>query len=192
MSYRVWAHDESGRWARLARRPATFDPLVGAVSEGQPARSVGERPIALEIHPRYGGALADNIPNSWSLMVVTAKLGQLVAASCADIELLRAEVRDTGRQRVSTSHSVLNVLTRYRCVDLRRSRYHADFEAGRIADFVELVLDESRIGAPNQLFRLAEAPTIVVVHEDLCRRLEREGLTGLRFVPIQDYNRRWS
>lgn len=191
MTYRVWQHDDRGGWARLARRSATFDPIALALSRGERLEPCAERPIALDIHPHFGGALADSIPNSWNLTVINESLRGLVASSGSDLELLPAEVRDVHRRLVSTSYCVLNILTRHRCVDLSRSQYYPDFEVGQIADLVEAVLDESRIGAPNQLFRLDEAPTVVIVHEDLCRRIERAGATGVRFVPIEDYNRAW-
>jgi hypothetical protein len=156
-------------------------------------RAVDEIPseITFDINPEFGIELADSIPNSCNVTVVSEPLRALLASTDSDMELFPTRLRNPRGRVEPTPYFILNVLTQHRCVDMERSQYIRAFEPGQIAKLLHPVLIESQIGTPNQIFRIGEAPMVLMVHEDLCRRIEDAGMTGLRFVPVEDYNKVW-
>jgi hypothetical protein len=80
-----------------------------------------------------------------------------------------------------------NVLGLVSCMDRERSEYKA--VRGKVFSVHKLVLDESR--AMNlPLFRLAELPRALIVHERLGQHLLASGLTGSQLVPSEEWDGR--
>lgn len=192
MKYRIWQDDEDwDRWARLARKPDELQEMGFMLSFGEPAANDMPSEVTFDINPEFGIELADSIPNSCNVTVVSERLRSLLASTDSEMELFPTRLRNPRGRVESAPYFILNVLTRHRCVDMERSEYIPAFQPGQISDLLKPVLIESQIGTPNQVFRIGEAPRLVMVHEDLCKRIEDAGMTGVRFVAVEDYNKAW-
>jgi hypothetical protein len=55
-------------------------------------------------------------------------------------------------------------------------------------DFItKLVLDESKIDPALKVFRLFDQPNILIFHESLVELIQKEGLSGFVFIPVEKY-----
>lgn len=90
-------------------------------------------------------------------------------------------------QTLSEDYAVVHLFECHQCVDLNRS----DYEKGIRADGSEFIKRFRKIVPTAQckasaypLIRLSELRSVVLVHEDLKAELTRSGITGVRFIPL--------
>lgn len=84
-------------------------------------------------------------------------------------------------------YKAANILDMIYCLDRDKSELEVDEEEpDEIWYIQDLKLLEDRIG-DVLMFRLGEDPSIVVVHEKIKEAVEMAGLTGVMFLPADDY-----
>jgi hypothetical protein len=88
---------------------------------------------------------------------------------------------------IRDDYKIGNVIGRVACFDWERSSYDETYKAqGVVGRLERIVLDLSRIKG-EQLFRLKEAPRVLLVAESTRLHLESRGITGVKFTEIADY-----
>ncbi|MDH5180258.1 MAG: hypothetical protein OEZ39_09285 [Gammaproteobacteria bacterium] len=97
------------------------------------------------------------------------------------------------------TYKIVNIIGTIAAADMTRSDYIDMGGSGRIAvGFRNLVIDEQKADGAK-MFRLAESPSTIIIHEDIKAGLEDCCLKYLRFIPcieidmdeefnIDDYN----
>lgn len=193
MDYRIWKDDEDwDRWARLAGEPREIEEFSYMLSFGEPARAEMPTEVTFDINPEFGIELADSVPNSSSIYVISDRLRALIASTDSDMEIFPARIRNARGRIEDAPYFILNVLTRHRCVDMERSEFIPNMiRKGQISKLLRAVIDTTRIGTPSQIFRIGETDTDMLVREDLAQKIEAAGMTGLALVPPEDFNREW-
>lgn len=192
MRYLAWENvEEWDRWARVAVEPEAIRSESFKLTTGVPADGVVPDALPFDVSPEFGVELADSIPNSVNLRLVSARLLALFASAGVAHQAFPITVRNARGRVEAEPYFVLNILEQRACADLERSLYGRALIRGRIARIRRLVLDPSRIEPPTAAFRLAECPQLVLVREDLAARIETSGMTGLRLETLEDYGRAW-
>lgn len=80
-----------------------------------------------------------------------------------------------------TNYKAINLLGLIAAADLKKSIYTEHQGGPRIdVDFDQLVIDDKK-AAGTLIFRLAESSNVILVHDRLKRRLEKEGFVNLWF-----------
>ena len=74
-------------------------------------------------------------------------------------------------------------------MDRERSAYENNpLIPSKIISCSKLVLREDAIPRQLRIFRLTNAPGIHIITESLKQEMEKRGLTGMLFVPIEEYD----
>lgn len=190
MDYFPWQHDdEDDALAWIEVSPESIRRKDYLLTEGVCAAAWFPGGVTFDLWKDRGSKLADSIPNVLGFLIVSDKLRRLLDKhSGADIEFLPVRVRNHQGRLVKARYFIANVLGTTACVD----RELSDFDMGAIdkehaSHFRRLVLDESRIGADQKLFRLSEQPGLILAREDLVDELLEQDCTGILFTYLEDF-----
>ena len=124
--------------------------------------------------------LYDFMPNR---RVMHTRLVEALRFSGVDnLQTFPAEVLDTASGVVSREFQVVNVIGLVSCADLEASRSHP---LGTVYFFEQIVLDPSRTGGAL-MFRLAESPVEVVVHEKVADAIRAGNFNGVVLEPLME------
>jgi hypothetical protein len=152
--------------------------------------------VAYHMHPDFPNdiALVDNMLNLDKVIVASPRLTQAVKRRKAPhIEYLPLAIVDHKGRAASKDYFIINPVDPVDCIDRTRSVFEEDdILPGNIESFKKLVLDESRIPADRQLFKLRGFWDITLVRRDLADAIDAEKFTGVTWQRIQDYPRKSS
>ena len=122
--------------------------------------------------------LLDNYQTDRDLDLYSEKLISIFNAAGVRFETFPTTLVDYRSNDVlSVKYEVFHLLERYRCADIQRS------QDGPLA------LTEDCLHQDRPLFRLAEAPQIVLIRQDLQSALEAAQVTGCWYVPLSEYQK---
>ena len=135
--------------------------------------------------------LTDNLLNSDSAMVVSAKLADaLRAQNVAKLEYLPVKIIDHKGKVASKDYSILNPLELVDCIDREKSKFRPSrILPEEIDKFDQLVLDETRIPEDRLLFRMKGFNDIALASKSLVDVLTKGNFTGLGWMPVSKYPR---
>lgn len=147
--------------------------------------------VSIEFSKRHpeGLNLTDALANPFGFSIVSDALKAVLEAAAAPTEFLPLHVLNHKGRVASARYWAVNVLLHLAAVDRAHSAYDVDaFYDDQIDSFERLVLTEGvqEEGAP--LFRLQERPRLQLMRDDLVEAIIAQGLTGLQFVPTDEYS----
>jgi hypothetical protein len=152
--------------------------------------------VAYHMHPDFPNdlVLVDNMLNLDKILVTSTRLKQAIESRGApNIEYLPLAITDHKGRQASKDYFVLHPVDPVDCIDREHSVFEEDMILpGDIESFKRLVIDETRVPADRQLFRLRGFWDITLVRRDLAEALDQEKFTGLTWQRIQDYPRKQS
>jgi hypothetical protein len=138
--------------------------------------------------------LSDMILNAADLQVYSPKLIETLAAAGVDnIQYFPIKIVDGRSAAIRDDYKVANIVGRIDCVDLEHSTVERSPRTKRIMSVEGFSVLEDRVvplpdrKTPPLIFRLGELDVLILAHESLKRAFERDGITGARFTPTQDY-----
>lgn len=135
-------------------------------------------PVLFELNPRYPGKLLPMYEGTIPLMSEEL-LRVLHSAGVANIELYPARIDDPHGGRSLHQYKAFNVVGLVACADMERSEYLEDGDDDMPLMFDSLCIDDAKAHGAL-LFRLAEAPTALVVHQRIRQAVERQ-VPGMTF-----------
>lgn len=161
--------------------------------EGVSVKSWFPTDSVFQLDDDHGIRLADSIPNTLNLLIVSEKLKQVLGEkSGADIEFLPVHIRNHKGRIVKEPYFIANILGSVECVDRERSRFrNSEIRPDQVFTFYRLALDASKIPTDAKLFRLKEQTDLVIIREDLGKDILRAGGDGMIFQEMDDYGREW-
>lgn len=128
------------------------------------------------------------VRNSLNLMIVDSQMKTLLEKSSAVFEFLPITINNKN-ETISTDYYIANSLTVLDCVNLEESDFEycpmipTDFGA-----WDEIVLDEAKIPEGTDIFKFSQMDYFVV-SEDFKRIIESQSdITGIRFVPMDEFD----
>jgi hypothetical protein len=190
MDYRPWLVDEDDdSLAWIEDAPAELEDEKFRLFEGTPAQGWFPADLVFDLHRDSGLRLADAIPNTLALLVVSERLRGALRKELGPqaVEFLPVKVRNQKRKPVPGAYFVANVLGSVACMDARRSQFRMNpVLKDQVQTFMRLALDERKIPEGARLFRLREQMRLVIVRADLAAQLS-PAFTGMRFPPMEDY-----
>lgn len=192
MKYYPWIdddEDDSLAWIMDRPRFTMDEPRWFEVFEGMSVRAWFKDGEVLQLSPDFGTRIADHVPNTSGLLVVSERLrGVLEASSGAAIEFLPVTLRDRNGRDVKKPYFIANILETRDCVDEERSEFRrSSIRKDQVSRFFRLALDERRIGRDDRIFRLKVKNDLVIVREDLGQAILDAGCGGMIFQELEDY-----
>ncbi len=170
----------------ISRFPAAMVPIYQP-AEGIPLGALYPQPLDFVMASDRGGkAVFDCIHNTLGYFIVSAELRDVLEQECPTaIEFLPINLINHKGRRDKRDFFIANVLGTVDCVDLDKSDYVEDaMTSGEFLYLDKLVVDEPRIPANRNIFRIASMPSIVLVRDDLASTLRQSGVDGLGLLPL--------
>jgi len=88
-------------------------------------------------------------------------------------------------QEVLKGFVTINITNRISCLDKEKSIFSIrHYGPAEVYKFKKISLDSSRIPEGVKLFRLEEQSTLVIAHQMIKERFEKDGITGVKFEPV--------
>ncbi len=107
----------------------------------------------------------------------------MIDEGAANIEAFPAQLHDPDNGDVHTCYRAVNLLGLIHAADLKKSQFVVNEGGPRTSvDFDRLAIDPAKARG-ELIFRLAESVNVILVHDRLKRRLEKEGFDSLWFLP---------
>ena len=120
-------------------------------------------------------------------LVFSERLKQVLANGGIDnIDYYPASIVEYGETRPQPGYYAANIIGLIQCVDRNAADFELD-EDGDIESIEELVIDEL-IADDRLIFRLEEAPRIVLIHERIKKTIEDAGITGLQMIRPDEWD----
>lgn len=134
--------------------------------------------------------LYDTVNNMFRLLMISKPFKTLLEKEdCGDVEYLPIAIMDKRGKIASPDYFVANLLDSVDYIDLDKSivEYSA-LDETRIFDIEKLILKEDRIPNGRALFRTSIYPTTYIVSDRLKKKIEKAGLSGMMFIPVDKYD----
>ena len=103
------------------------------------------------------------------------------------VEYIPATLSTPRGMILNDDYRLANVLRRVKAFDWDQSVYDGKYRAHGFAGRIDKLVLYTNSLAGEHLFRLDEAPRVLIVSGELRRHLEDLGLTGIRFLHPDDY-----
>jgi len=144
------------------------------------------QPLRFAVDANYGSTLLP-LYNSTILLVQRTLFDQLLAAGVDNLDPYEALIADPRTKQPSRSHVAVNVVGTIAAADMAKSKIDASVPDRLIStDFESVVIDAGKARGAL-FFRLAENISAIVVHEQVCRRINTAQFPGLKFIPPEQW-----
>ena len=190
MNYYAWTRIKTDNSLGVVRKdPDVIRKKMYRLHKGISGKNWFPDDVEFELAPNNGMKLADAIPNTALIWILSEKLRTILEEkSGADFEFFPVKIRDRKGHLVKKDYFVANLLETNECVDMEKS----DFIMNRIIKtqvnyFKTLVLDDKKVNPESKIFRLKEQTKLIIVREDLKNEILNAGCTGIVFRNIDDY-----
>jgi hypothetical protein len=136
------------------------------------------------------GALnKDAVANSFGYLFVNTRYKELLELRAPDaFEMLKIRLEVAPDSVVEEGWWVAHSVFRREAVDRTRSIWKPDAEEGKIRLFRKLVLASRVLKDAPVAFRLEEMQSVILFRSDLVSAIGDAKLTGLRFIPCEQFD----
>lgn len=111
----------------------------------------------------------------------------LKKAGVDNIDYYPCRINNLVTRKIYTSHMAANILDVIYCLDRENSELDMDDEEPNEIWYIhDMKLIEARLG-DALMFRLGERKSTVLVHEQVKIQVEKDGLSGVVFIPADGY-----
>lgn len=131
----------------------------------------------------------DNYPTGTIYDLYSKKLLSILAEEKIAFETFTTNLFDvkTGNQ-LETSHWVFRLLEMHDALDKKRTTFESKLVRGIRGDWIrKLVLDHDFQKRKIQMTRIETKKDIVIIHDDLKNKLERNNISGCKYQPVDEY-----
>jgi len=171
----------------ISESPEPLDSKQWRIAEGERMGEHYSPNTQLQMDKRHKGlGTPDFLHNTLLLPMVSKKLRALLEAEAnVEIEYLPFVLLDHKGRSVEREFYIANVIGTQDCVDRGRTEARESALApGQYSGLFKLFLDPGRIDPKVKLFRISAKPTVLIVRTDLRAALERDGITGTRYIAM--------
>lgn len=188
--YVLWQHDTSLKNAISINRIANFENEF-RLHEGIPLSGDFPEDVQLRMHPdRPRNTIpTDSLFNTDRVVLASPRLTEFLKEyGLKEVEYLQATVVDVKGKPTKDPYFIVNTLKNVDCLDRDASGVTYSVVVPEDIDEVErIVLDESRIDASRELFRLANYADHYFASRKLAEAVREKGFTGIRFTELEDF-----
>jgi hypothetical protein len=188
--YAPWVPSFEPSLAWLADVPDALEPVRHKVAFGESAENdLREVEIVSELSPDHGIKLADSVPNTWSMLVVSDPLRAVLEKTSVKIEFYSIRIRDLKGRLVKKPYFLANPIGTVDCMDRAQSDYdESKIARWQVRRFRRLVLDVGKIPNDRTIFRLESQRQLILVRKDLAYEIYRvHDFRGMIFQSLESF-----
>jgi len=147
--------------------------------------------ISIQLGDEDEGVLTDHIVATgvYGLLMTHRLVQSIIGCGVENIQVFPVRLIDTNGVCISENYNIVNIIGCINAVDVELSdiEMHPVFP-DEIDSIESLTLDESAIKG-QLFFRLMGSTQVIVVHDSIKNEIEKNHLTGVKFLPPEDYDR---
>jgi hypothetical protein len=149
--------------------------------------------ITFEVASLDGLRSRDSLWAGLPYLVFSRRLrAALTSMGVTNIEYYPAVIKNAQTGESILDYMIANIVGLVACLDWQRSRYEVNPKsAGHLKKIEHLAINEAAIPAELLLFRLSEMRTVILCRDRLADGLTQLGITGVRFVPMDEFSTGW-
>lgn len=187
-----WVHLYDDHLAELDSYPDSINRKAYLLLDGVQCKEWFPDDVAFSMDESEG-MVADSIPNSLRLFIITEKVKTILEKSISEeVEYLSVKILDHEKNVIESNYYIANFLTVLPCMDSKKSDYvMSSIVKTQVHHFKHLFLDTAKIPKGTKVFRLGEQTRLVLVRQDLAKLLLDAGCTGMDFINIKDYGKQY-
>ncbi len=189
--YYCWVNDRTAdSYAGLDGLPNELEEHYWKLTDGVSSKDWFPESVIFDLDPNEGIKIADSIPNTKLLKVVSEKLKNILVEYSDDFEFYPVAIRNARGKLVKKSFFLANLLKSIPAVDRVHSKVTVShLNPSQFSDVETFSLNPDALAVPLPIFRLAEYPHLHIVSKDLAVAIKKEhGCNGIRFIPVSSYN----
>lgn len=190
--YYVWKKDHklSVKYAHFGVEPEGFD-----IDFWTSGKKLNQNPSStiITMDEDRPTELTDLLLTSFNIQIFSPKLIQIFKdMGIENIEYYPVIIINPETGDTNETYKAVRIIGEIACLDVANSECEY-FTDGELLDVTEFRLHEEKIKPTSEMtgtpfiFRLAEFPFIILVEESVKERLEKERITGVKFVAPIDY-----
>jgi hypothetical protein len=181
---------------RSVKNAAVFTDLQGfddtyLLHEATPLRADFPAEAAFHMNPDFPNdlLLPDNVGNSLQVNLVSESVHRfLEGLGLADVEYLPIGIVDHKGRMASRTHVIVNPVGPVDCIDMGQTTCTmSEFVEGDIDEVTRLVIDDSRVPAGRQIFKLKGLGAPTLVRRSLAAQIDQRGFSGFGWLEIDKY-----
>jgi hypothetical protein len=161
------------------------------LTEGEALAKSWKNNVRFSMDPDYprNTVLTDCLINVNNLIVGSERLKKLLEVErVSGVEFLPVQILDHKGKKISASYWIVSPVAPVDCIDKQKSRLKwSKIDKTRISNISKLVIDESLIPAQRPLFRVAGSAALILVSNDLAKKIDAAGLTNIVWEPIAKF-----
>lgn len=185
-SYVIWRFESYPN--ALALRNLSGIEKTYRINSGESLAASFPPGVAYHQHPDYPNdlALGDALLNKDMLVVGSKRLSTFLASrAIPKLEFLPVRIVDRHGGELSSDYAIVHPIEPIDCLDRDASVYEADLlDPDSIDNVTKLVLDESKIPAERQIFRMQGYWNTTFVHRSLAEAIAAQKFSGVRFLEL--------
>lgn len=192
--YYVWTETQNDKYVWVTDLPSFMVTWKDGylAEEGVPLSEIIPPDRVFELDKNRGSVLPDVIPNTCGVQLVSKPLRDfLEKESGAAFEFIPVQVKDQRGRLLDESYFIANLLGPGVPLDRQKSDVDWSFRPNKTSRIRRLVLDSAKIPPDAKLFRLAERGDVILVREDLVRKIVGVPFKGAFFRELDDYGSEW-
>ncbi|WP_020408544.1 imm11 family protein [Hahella ganghwensis] len=189
--YYCWVNDsESDSFAELGELPAELEEHYWKLTDGVASKDWFPEGVVFDLDPNEGIKLADSIPNTSHLKVISERMKDLLEQYSSEFEFFPVAIRNAKGKLVKKSYFLANLLKSIPGIDMQQSKVRTSaLDPSQVNNIDKLVLNAAATKSGSSIFRLTEYPYLYVVTKELALDIRKaHGCDGLRFIPVKNYN----
>lgn len=187
----VWYYSTNSKDSIITKMPKILDGKWWQLRKGISCKDWFPADVLFSLNPSRGLVINDAIHSTFSgIHFVSEKFKQLLDGEDVNCEFLPIAIADHDNNRLPEPYYILNVIEKVKCINREESEFEIDsFDDELIETFDVLRLNHSQIPANLKLFRIADAPHMIIIRKDLAIKIKREaGLTGPTYMNVNDWD----
>ena len=185
----VWQHGRVADACVLNRFAGLEDAF--RLRQGVPLLDGLPSDVAFHMDPDFPNnlRLVDNLLNSDRAIVVSPTLRDwLEKRRIPQVEYLPVSIIDHRGRVASADYVIVHPIGPVDCIDRDQSEFsESRITPGQISRFRKMVIDDRRVPADREIFRLQGFWGATLVRANLVSDLSEGAFTGLSFLPVSQY-----
>ncbi|WP_141617125.1 DUF1629 domain-containing protein [Myxococcus sp. AB036A] len=184
--YFIITEIESDESCLIDELPRPLDKKFWMATKGVRMGNEYTSGVRLKMSRDGGLGIPDYIPNTLLLPMVSDKLKSLLEKEAGvEIEFLPFSLYNHKGRVAAEACFIANVIGTHECVDAAKTRGEKSIiSPGQFEALSQLTLDSAKVPSDAKLFRVNVFPRALIIRDDLRATLEREGITGIRYVAM--------
>jgi hypothetical protein len=106
-----------------------------------------------------------------------------------NIQYFPVKIQSAATRELDVTYSIANIVGRFNCLDWKKSKVvNSPVAPTHILSIEKLKVDISKIPDSKEIFRMGEAPAVILCSKNIKKSVEENKIMGVSFVDVDEYS----